>query len=36
LTKEAFKILDGKSKKGKCPEIWDGRTAKRIIEVLAR
>jgi len=34
LIKEAFKVLNGKGKKGKCPEIWDGKTANRIVEVL--
>ncbi len=32
---EASGILDGKKKKGNCPEIWDGKTAERIVEVLA-
>lgn len=32
---EAFKILDGKGKKGKCPELWDGKAAERIVEILA-
>ncbi len=32
---EAFKILDGKGKKGSCPELWDGRAAERIVEILA-
>jgi UDP-N-acetylglucosamine 2-epimerase (non-hydrolysing) len=36
LIKEAFKILDGKGKSGKCPEIWDGRTAVRIIRILEK
>jgi UDP-N-acetylglucosamine 2-epimerase (non-hydrolysing) len=31
---EAFKIIDGKGKKGSCPELWDGRTAERIVEIL--
>ncbi|MFC1912760.1 non-hydrolyzing UDP-N-acetylglucosamine 2-epimerase [Chloroflexota bacterium] len=31
---EAFKILDGKGKKGSCPELWDGKTAERIVRVL--
>ncbi len=33
---EASRILDGKEKKGCCPEIWDGKTAERIVEVLAK
>jgi len=32
---EAFKILDGKGKRGKCPELWDGKAAERIVEILA-
>jgi len=35
ITEEAFKILDGKGKTGNCPELWDGRTAERIVEILA-
>ncbi|MCJ7508808.1 MAG: UDP-N-acetylglucosamine 2-epimerase (non-hydrolyzing) [candidate division Zixibacteria bacterium] len=33
---EAFKILNGKGKKGNCPEFWDGKTAERIVETLVR
>jgi UDP-N-acetylglucosamine 2-epimerase (non-hydrolysing) len=29
---EAFKVLDGKGKKGNCPEIWDGKAAERIVK----
>jgi UDP-N-acetylglucosamine 2-epimerase (non-hydrolysing) len=36
LTREAFKILDGKGKKGKSPKFWDGRAAERIIKAIAR
>ncbi len=32
---EASKILDGEGKRGNRPELWDGKTAKRIIEILA-
>lgn len=32
---EAFKILDGKGKRGKCPELWDGKAAERIVDILA-
>jgi len=32
----ARQILDGKWKKGKVPELWDGHTAQRIIEVLEK
>jgi UDP-N-acetylglucosamine 2-epimerase (non-hydrolysing) len=33
---EAEKILDGKGKAGRRPELWDGRAAERIVEILAR
>ncbi len=29
-------VLDGTYKQGRCPELWDGRAATRIAEVLAR
>lgn len=35
LVEEVYKILDGKSKKGNCPELWDGKTAERIVDILA-
>jgi len=35
IVEEAFKILDGKSKTGNCPELWDGKAAERIVEILA-
>jgi hypothetical protein len=28
-------ILNGKSKKGSIPELWDGKTAKRIVAILS-
>jgi len=34
IIEEAFKILDGNAKKGKCPEFWDGMTAERIIDII--
>ena len=34
LIQEAFKILSGKGKKGKCPELWDGRAAERIVNMI--
>lgn len=34
ITEEAFKILDGQSKNGNCPRLWDGRAAERIVEIL--
>ena len=36
LKNEAFQILSGKGKKGSIPELWDGKTAERIIYNLAR
>lgn len=27
-------ILEGKAKKGKVPELWDGHAAERIVEIL--
>lgn len=35
LKDEAFKILSGKGKKGSIPELWDGKAAERIVEILA-
>jgi UDP-N-acetylglucosamine 2-epimerase (non-hydrolysing) len=35
LKEEAFKILSGKGKKGSIPELWDGETAERIVEIFA-
>lgn len=32
----ARKVLAGESKEGKIPELWDGRAAERIIEILLR
>lgn len=31
---EAFKILNVKGKRGNCPELWDGKAAGRIVELL--
>lgn len=28
-------VIDGKYKKGKCPELWDGKAAERIVRILA-
>jgi UDP-N-acetylglucosamine 2-epimerase (non-hydrolysing) len=33
---EAEKVLEGKGKAGRIPELWDGRTAERIVDVLER
>jgi len=35
IIEEAFKILDGREKKGNCPKFWDGKTAERIVDILA-
>ena len=34
IIQEASKILDGQGKKGNRPELWDGKSAERIIETL--
>jgi UDP-N-acetylglucosamine 2-epimerase (non-hydrolysing) len=34
IVREAFKIADGRGKKGNIPEGWDGRTAERIVNAL--
>jgi UDP-N-acetylglucosamine 2-epimerase (non-hydrolysing) len=33
---EAFKILEGRSKQGRRPALWDGRAAERTVAILAR
>lgn len=35
IVEETSKILNGNSKKGKCPSLWDGHTAERIVKILA-
>ncbi len=35
IVKEAFKILDGRGKKGTSPQLWDGRAAERIVEIIS-
>jgi UDP-N-acetylglucosamine 2-epimerase (non-hydrolysing) len=35
IVEETFRILDGKGKKANIPEYWDGKTAERIIRILA-
>lgn len=35
IINEAFKILDGKSKNGTIPKLWDGKTAERIVNIFA-
>jgi len=34
IGKNVEKILNGKYKKGKIPELWDGKTAERIINII--
>ncbi len=34
LLEEASKILDGHAKTGRTPELWDGRAAERIVNIL--
>ena len=36
IYRHADMILNGSYKKGKIPPLWDGKTAKRIVEVLER
>jgi len=36
LVKESLNILNGNGKKGKIPELWDNKVAKRIVEVLGK
>lgn len=36
ILKESKKIISGKTKEGKVLRYWDGRTAKRIIEILCK
>ncbi len=35
IVKEAMKILENGGKKGNCPKLWDGKTAERIVEIVA-
>ena len=35
IIEEASRILDGKGKRGSCPGLWDGRTAERIVDIIA-
>ena len=33
---EAFKILNGKGKRGVRPELWDGKSSNRIVNILSK
>jgi len=34
LQREVSEILDGRGKTGKIPELWDGKAAKRIVQII--
>ncbi len=36
IIKEAHRILSGKGKRGRIPKLWDGGTAKRIVQALMK
>lgn len=36
IVMEASKILEGQGKKGKIPELWDGKAAGRIVDVILK
>ena len=36
LAENLKSVLDGKWHKGECPPLWDGNTAERAVECLAR
>jgi UDP-N-acetylglucosamine 2-epimerase (non-hydrolysing) len=36
LREQLERVLDGTYKHGKCPDLWDGNAAKRIVEILLR
>ncbi len=33
---EAKKVINGQAKKGRIPELWDGKAAERIVSIIAR
>ncbi len=35
IIEESMKILQGKRKRGEIPELWDGKAAERIVDILA-
>jgi len=36
IVSETLAILNGEGKAGRVPELWDGRAAKRIVEMLCK
>lgn len=34
IIKESLKVIEGKAKNGKIPELWDGKAAERIVKIL--
>ena len=36
LAEAIARVLNGKSEKGRIPELWDGQTASRIVDILRR
>jgi UDP-N-acetylglucosamine 2-epimerase (non-hydrolysing) len=36
IRQAADRILDGQGKKGRVPELWDGRASERIADLFAR
>jgi len=36
IIEESLKILNGKVKKGKTPQYWDGKTAERIVKIISK
>jgi len=36
IIEEAIKILENGGKKENCPTFWDGKAAKRVIEIIAK
>ncbi|MGB3515017.1 MAG: UDP-N-acetylglucosamine 2-epimerase (non-hydrolyzing) [Elainellaceae cyanobacterium] len=35
IIQEVFQILEGQGKTGRVPDLWDGNTAERIVDILA-
>jgi len=35
VKKSVYEVLNGNIKKGSIPELWDGRTAQRIVQIIA-